>query len=320
LNFTAKISIFLTQTIRAIKFFVRTMQVSNSSQPLLYIVATPIGTLSDMSPRARETLARVDFIACEDTRRTKELLQALGLPHAPLVSLHEHNESNKSEQLVERLLNSEKRMAALVSDAGTPAISDPGAIFVDACHRAHVRIENVPGPSSLVAAVAATGFLQPRVIFSGFLGRNAKDQLEEFKRWTAVAPCIAVCFESPNRIISTLKTASTYFPSETPICLSREISKKFEEHLRMPLCEVLSALEGGHLVKGECIITFDVASSLASSATRSEKTLEEVVEEALKALTDNPNLHLKELTRALASEHSLNAKDLYNAVTSRRRL
>ncbi|MBM3381181.1 MAG: 16S rRNA (cytidine(1402)-2'-O)-methyltransferase [Betaproteobacteria bacterium] len=290
-----------------------------NSQPVLYIVATPIGTLSDMSPRARDTLARVSFVACEDTRRTKELLHALAMPHVPLVSLHEHNESEKSQHLVERLLVSETRTAALVSDAGTPAISDPGALFVDACHEAGIRIENVPGPSSLVAAVAAAGFLQPRVLFSGFLPRTPKDQREEFRRWSAVAPCIAVCFESPNRIISTLQNAAVFFSAATRVCLSREISKKFEEHLRLPLNDLLKTLEDGHLIKGECIITFEVLSDANSLALVPKKDIAEAAEEALQALEQNPSLHLKELSRTLATQYELHPKDLYNAILARRR-
>ncbi|MEN9528330.1 MAG: rRNA ((1402)-2-O)-methyltransferase [Pseudomonadota bacterium] len=288
-------------------------------QPVLYIVATPIGTLADMSPRARDTLSRVDFIACEDTRRTKELLQALAMPHVPLVSLHEHNESEKAQHLLERLLKSETRTAALVSDAGTPAISDPGALLVDACHNAGIRIENVPGPSSLVAAVAAAGFLQPRVLFSGFLPRTSKDQLEEFRRWSAVAPCIAVCFESPNRINSTLKTAAGFFPAETRVCLSREISKKFEEHLRLPLPDLLNTLENGHLIKGECIITFEVLPNASTATAEFKKGIDDAALEAVDMLEENPALHLKELSRTLANKYDLHPKDLYNAILARRR-
>lgn len=287
------------------------------AQPTLYIVATPIGTLADMSSRAKDTLARVDFVACEDTRRSKELLQALNLPHAPLVSLHEHNEIQKSERLVERLMKSPGQSAALVSDAGTPAISDPGAVFVDACHRAGVRIENIPGPSSLVAAIAASGFLQPRILFSGFLSRQAAEQIEEFKRWTQIAPCVAVCFESPNRVLTTLKNAAGFFPPETSICLSREISKKFEEHLRKSLAEHISALQGGELPRGECILTFEITKNHTEQIT--SMTFLECVEDILLFLKENPNVHLKEICKERAEKYSFNSKDLYNAVLQRRR-
>lgn len=270
-----------------------------------------------MSQRAKDIVSRVDFVACEDTRRTKELMQALNLTHAPLVSLHEHNESEKSERLVERLLQSPGQSAALVSDAGTPAISDPGAIFVDSCHRAGVRIENVPGPSSLVAAIAATGFLQPRIIFSGFLSRGAGDQIEEFKRWTCAAPCVAVCFESPNRVLSTLQTAASFFPGETMVCISREISKRFEEHLRRPLTDLIAELDSGHLLKGECVISFNITSS--NPIPENKKTTEQCVDEIVQMLSQSPELHLKNIAREFAEKHSLNQKELYNAVLQRRR-
>lgn len=286
----------------------------------LYIVATPIGTLSDISPRAKQILSSVEFVACEDTRRTKELLMALGLPQVPLVSLHEHNERNKSSSLIERLRASEKKTAALVSDAGTPAISDPGAIFVDACHFAGLRVESVPGPSSLVAAAAASGFLQPRLLFSGFLGRSVGEQIAEFKRWQAIAPCIAVCFESPNRITATMRTAASFFPPQTRVCLSREISKKFEEHLRGPISEILLALENGHLVKGECVLSFDLPEDLSTSAAENEPvTLENLVDLALSNLQTNPSAKLKDVTRTLAEANGINAKELYNATLARRR-
>ncbi|MEY4066227.1 MAG: rRNA ((1402)-2-O)-methyltransferase [Pseudomonadota bacterium] len=292
---------------------------SSTRLPTLFIVATPIGTLSDMSPRARAVLSEVAFVACEDTRRTKELFQALALPSVPLVSLHEHNETEKSSSLVERLLASEGRCAALVSDAGTPAISDPGAIFVDACHSAGIRIESVPGPSSLVSAIAAAGFLQPRILFSGFLQRSQNEQRDEFKRWQAVAPCVAVCFESPHRILSTLKTAADFFSPETRVCLSREISKKFEEHLRMPLAELVQKIEDGHLVKGECILTFELTPQHFAGAAVQEKTFDDVVTETLAFLDSHPEARLKDVVRDSAEQHRLNAKELYNTVLARRR-
>lgn len=292
---------------------------SSTRLPTLFIVATPIGTLSDMSPRARAILSEVAFVACEDTRRTKELFQALALPAVPLASLHAHNETEKSSGLVERLLASESQSAALVSDAGTPAISDPGAVFVDACHQAGIRIESVPGPSSLVSAIAAAGFLQPRVLFSGFLQRSQSEQREEFKRWQAVAPCVAVCFESPHRILSTLKSAGEFFSSDLRVCLSREISKKFEEHVRLPLSELIQSIEAGHLIKGECILTFELTPQHASASASQEKTFDAVVADALEILETRPDAHLKNVTRELAEQHSMNAKELYNAVLARRR-
>ncbi len=292
---------------------------SETNRATVYIIATPIGTLADCSQRAREILSQVDFIACEDTRRTKELLQALSMPQVPLVSLHEHNEESKCGQLIERLKSSPNKRAALVSDAGTPAISDPGALFINACHQSNIKIENIPGPSSLVCALASSGFIQPRTIFSGFIARNNKDQREEFKRWLSVAPCIAVCFESPHRVHSTLKNAADFFPAETKVCLSREISKKFEEHLRMTVQELAEhiANEGG--VRGECIMTFNLPAAADGLNETTAKDFDSVVNEVVSQLIANPQLHLKEVIREYATQHSINQKDLYNAVLARRR-
>lgn len=290
-----------------------------TSRPTLYIVATPIGTLADCSSRAREILSAADFIACEDTRRTKELLSALGLQHGPLISLHEHNERNKTAELVERLTSENHKCAALVSDAGTPAISDPGALFVDACHSAGIRVESVPGPSSLPAAAAASGFLRPRIIFSGFLARAAKDQHDEFERWKCCAPCVAVCYESPNRVLQTLKNAAEVFPDDVHICVSREISKKFEEHLRGPLALVIDRISAAESLRGECVICFDLAGDMQTKINQPPMTLEEATRLALEHMAATPGARLKEVTKQLAEKHRLNAKDLYNAVLGSRR-
>lgn len=285
-----------------------------TTEPTLYIVATPIGTLSDLSPRAREILSSAGFIACEDTRHTKELFMALGLPHGPLISLHEHNERNKSGDLVERLMNSTQKTAALVSDAGTPAISDPGAVFVDACHTANVRVESVPGPSSLVAAAAASGFLRPRLVFSGFLSRSENDRKAEFKTWSYSAPCVAVCFESPHRVLQTLNHAAEFFPSAVCVCVSREISKKFEEHVRGTLSEVIGKIAQKDTLRGECVICFDLPESLKESPAAQNLSLEDLVKTAVEILDSDPAVRVREVTRNLAEQHGLSAKELYNAV------
>jgi 16S rRNA (cytidine1402-2'-O)-methyltransferase len=293
---------------------------SEINRATVYIVATPIGTLSDCSQHARDILAQVDFIACEDTRRTKELLQALSIPQVQLISLHEHNEETKCVHLIERLQNSENKRAALVSDAGTPAISDPGAFFINACHLNGIKIENIPGPSSLVCALASSGFIQPRTVFSGFISRNSKDQREEFKRWLAVAPCIAACFESPNRVQSTLKNAADFFPADTQVCLSREISKKFEEHLRMSIIELAEHLANDNNLRGECILTFNLTAAMEMVNDAIVKDFDTIVNEVSSQLIANPELHLKEVIREYAKNNGINQKELYNAILARRKL
>ncbi|MFZ9521794.1 MAG: 16S rRNA (cytidine(1402)-2'-O)-methyltransferase [Silvanigrellaceae bacterium] len=287
--------------------------------PTLYIVATPIGTLADLSQRARDILSQVDFIACEDTRRTKELFLALDLRHGSLVSLHEHNERGKSESLVQRLKDSPNCKAALVSDAGTPAISDPGALFVNACHDANIKVETVPGPSSLVAGIAASGFLRPRIVFSGFLSRSTSEQTQEFRRWSVMAPCIAVCFESPNRVLATLKTAGESFPPDVMVCVSREISKKFEQHIRGNIADVVEQISKAEHFRGECVICFDLPEHLQSQQSVVRVSLEAAIVQIVEQLENDPDLRVKELTRKWAAEHNLNAKDLYNAVIESRK-
>lgn len=277
-------------------------------QPTLYIVATPIGTLSDLSPRARDVLAEVDFIACEDTRDTLKLLSQFGI-RTSLEALHLHNEANRSTELLQRLCSSPSGKAALVSDAGTPCVSDPGALFVREARSMGVRVLSVPGPSSLVAAMAAHGFLQPRTLFSGFLPRVERLQVEEFERWRRVAPAVAVFFESPKRVNSTLKNLEKNFGDELDVCVSREISKKFEEHICGNVSSVLEKLASTE-IRGECVISVDVRENYLIS----EKQHKLPFEFAAQALVNDADrtLTLKEKAKKYAEQNDLSAKELYN--------
>ncbi|BBH51771.1 16S rRNA (cytidine(1402)-2'-O)-methyltransferase [Fluviispira sanaruensis] len=277
------------------------------SEPVLYIVATPIGTLGDFSQRAQSILSSVSFIACEDTRHTSKLLHNFGIK-APLESLHVHNEKEKSEFLINKLLNSELKCAAVVSDAGTPCISDPGSFFIRAAHKHGIRILSIPGPSSMTSALAASGFIQPRTLFSGFLERSKKDQCKEFARWKSIAPCIAVFFESPKRIIDTLKNIKEYF-FQTPIqlTLSREISKKFEEHINGSIDEILKEIEKKSEIQGEFVITVNIEPILNEKL---EKPCEEIAFEVLELVKNG--MHIKEACKVLAEKYEQSSKEIYN--------
>lgn len=277
---------------------------------LLYIVATPIGTLADFSARAQEVLQSVDFIICEDTRESQKLLRAFHI-EKPLESLHLHNEPEKTEYLIKKLQNSPGRSAALISDAGTPCISDPGSHFVK-CARDHgVRVLSVPGPSSLVAALSVCGFLQPRHVFSGFMPRSVKDILEEVQRWKFVSPALAVFFESPKRIVDTLTTLEKALGPEVEVCVCRELSKKFEEHITGTVHSVAARLSSSE-VRGECVVVVNVEARFAQESASLPLSLEEA---ANKILTNpEPNLTLKEHAKRVATENKLGAKELYNAV------
>lgn len=198
----------------------------------LYLVATPIGNLGDFSPRARETMAQVDFIAAEDTRVTKKLMTALELPSKPLVSYYEHNRRQRGEEILARLLAGES--CALVTDAGTPAVSDPGEDLVALCAPAGVPVIPVPGCCAAVCALAASGLPTGRWCFEGFLSVNKKarrahlDSLRQEQR-------SMIFYEAPHKLRQTLDDLTEAFGADRPVSLSRELTKLHEETLRMTL-------------------------------------------------------------------------------------
>jgi len=189
------------------------------SQPTLYIVSTPIGNLSDFSIHAQHILSSVSFILCEDTRHTLKLLNHFNIKNK-LESLHVHNEKNKLDYLIDKLLNSDTHSAALVSDAGTPAICDPGSYLVAAAHEKNIQIIIVPGPCSMTSALAASGFIQPRSLFSGFLSKNKSMREKSSQCRTSYALIEAFRIFSAiafgNIAGTSIRTASgsTYFASK----------------------------------------------------------------------------------------------------------
>lgn len=283
-------------------------------EPTLYVVATPIGSLRDLSPRAEEALREAAFVACEDTRHSIKLLRHLNIS-CPLESLHQHNEEAKVERLVERLLESSPNpCAAVISDAGMPCISDPGARLVAACRNAGVRIVVVPGPSAIVAALAGSGFLRPRHLFAGFLPRSEADRDREFSRWEPVAPVVCVFFESPQRLVGALESVARYWGEDVEVCVSREISKIHEEHLSGAVSAVIATLQKRGEVLGECVVCVDVAEGVRASAAPIEVSLAKVAEEIVAEAEKNPDLHLRSRIKARAGECGLSAKALYAEV------
>jgi 16S rRNA (cytidine1402-2'-O)-methyltransferase len=202
----------------------------------LQVVATPIGNLADLSARAREALSSADVIAAEDTRRTRVLLTAIGIAK-PLVSLHEHNESQRTPQLLARLAAGET--IALVSDAGTPLLSDPGLELVQRAVRAGFEVHAIPGPSAITSALAVAGLPTDRFCFEGFLPSRERE------RRTALAalahePRTLVFFEAPHRILRTLADMAAEFGAERPAAVARELTKAHETIYRGTLQELLA--------------------------------------------------------------------------------
>lgn len=206
----------------------------------LYIVATPIGNLGDMSPRAVEVLGQVGHVAAEDTRHSAALLRHFGI-NTPLFALHEHNERAASAGVVERLLAGED--IALISDAGTPLISDPGFPLTRLAHEAGVRIVPIPGPCALVVALSAAGLPTDRFVFEGFLPAKRGSRQHALEALAGERRTL-VFYEAPHRLLETLEDMVTVFGPERLAVLGRELTKTFETLRRAPMSELLEFVRG----------------------------------------------------------------------------
>lgn len=202
---------------------------------MLYLVPTPIGNLGDISIRCRQTLEEADFIAAEDTRVTLKLLNHLGI-HKNLVSYYEHNKSFKGGQILDRILAGET--CALVSDAGSPAISDPGEDLVKLCHDAGVTVCAIPGPCAVITALSISGQATGRFCFEGFLS-TAKKSRREHLASLAEENRTMVFYEAPHKLLTTLEDMAQVFGPERPISLCRELTKLHEEVVRTTLGEAI---------------------------------------------------------------------------------
>ena len=214
----------------------------------LYLVATPIGNLEDITLRALRTLQECDIVAAEDTRRTGQLLKHFGIAK-PLLSYFQFNEARRSEEIIERLGRGEK--VALVTDAGSPGISDPGERVVRAAIAAGLRVESVPGPSALVAALTASGLPTDEFHFIGFLAHKSGQRRKKLEALRSFHGTL-VLYESPYRIEKLLVELSEVFPNRT-VVLARELTKKFEEFLRGTPAELLE-LARKRSLKGEFVV------------------------------------------------------------------
>jgi 16S rRNA (cytidine1402-2'-O)-methyltransferase len=238
----------------------------------LYVVATPIGNLADASPRALEALAAADLVACEDTRTSRTLLAAHGIS-ARAVALHEHNERAATAKLLAALR--EGRSVALLSDAGTPAISDPGALLVAAAHREGVRVVPVPGPNAAVAALSAAGFTADRYLFAGFLPAAKEKALAALD-----LPYPVVFYEAPHRVLATVRALLARFGPQRELVIGRELTKKFEELARVRLADAPAWLEAGpHRQQGEFVLVLAPGEERREApALDPEKVLGELLE------------------------------------------
>ncbi|WP_122602612.1 16S rRNA (cytidine(1402)-2'-O)-methyltransferase [Pseudomonas viridiflava] len=224
---------------------------SNSTPGSLYVVATPIGNLDDMSVRALKVLREVTLIAAEDTRHSSRLMQHFGIS-TPLAACHEHNERDEGSRFIARLLAGDD--VALISDAGTPLISDPGYHLVRQARAAGIPVVPVPGACALIAALSAAGLPSDRFIFEGFLPAKAvgrKARLEQVKE----EPRTLIFYEAPHRILECLQDMEQVFGADRPALLAREITKTFETLKGLPLGELRAFVEAdSNQQRGECVV------------------------------------------------------------------
>lgn len=264
----------------------------------LYIVSTPIGNLEDITLRALRILKEVDLIACEDTRVTKKLLSHYQI-HKPLTSYHEHNERGKAEELLS-LLESGKSIA-VVSDAGTPGVSDPGYRLVSLASEKGIEVISIPGPSAAVAALSVSGLPTSSFTFLGFLPKSDKKMQEHLE---SVRECTQtlIFFESPNRIIKTLRNMFKTLGNRQ-VSISRETTKMFEETLRGEILKVLQILEKREGMKGEFTIVVEGKSSELSIS-------EEIIEKQLE-LARERGLSLKDTVKEVSRNLGVSKSKIY---------
>jgi 16S rRNA (cytidine1402-2'-O)-methyltransferase len=244
---------------------------------ILYVVATPIGNLADASPRSLDALRAADLIACEDTRTSRTLLSRHGIA-ARTVALHQHNERAATAKLLAALQDGKN--VALVSDAGTPGVSDPGALLVEAAHRAGLRVVPLPGPSAALAALSAAGFEAGQFLFAGFLpaARPARRKALE----ALDLPYPVVLYEAPHRVREALADLLARFGAAREIVIARELTKKFEEVARLPLGGAQAWLEAQpHREQGEFVL---VLAPGAEARPQSEADAERVLGVLLETL------------------------------------
>jgi 16S rRNA (cytidine1402-2'-O)-methyltransferase len=264
----------------------------------LYVVATPIGHLGDLSTRAVNTLKRVDVVAAEDTRVARVLLDHVGA-RPTLVANHAHNEARGAQALVERVQAGQR--VALISDAGTPGISDPGARVVAAAHAAGVTVIPVPGPSAIITLLSVSGFAEGRFRFEGFLPARPKARRE---RLATLARCdaVVVVYESPHRIVETADDLAAALEPGRIVMLGRELTKRFEQLHRCRACDLPGWLQAdADHRRGEFVVAFDAAPPSVAEPQPTDALLAALCAE----------LPVRQAARLAARATGLRANDLY---------
>ena len=267
----------------------------------LYVVGTPIGNLGDFSPRAVETLESVDFIAAEDTRVTFKLLNHFGIKKE-MVSYFEHNKNERGDVIISRLANGET--CAICTDAGMPAISDPGEDLVKLCHENNIDVESVPGPTAFATALAISGMNTRKFTFEGFLSANKKERREELEELVNEKRTM-VFYEAPHKLTQTLKDMYEVF-GERDIALVKEITKVHENVVRTDL-KTASTMFDEEKPKGEFVVIVD-----GKKIEEKEISFDKAVEEAKRLMADGMSTNAA--AKEVAKITSFKKNDIYKAL------
>jgi 16S rRNA (cytidine1402-2'-O)-methyltransferase len=274
----------------------------------LVIVSTPIGNLGDLSPRAAAVLSSADIVCCEDTRHTGLMLKRLGIATRRLLSLHAHNEAERTSVVLDELAFG--RTVALVSDAGTPEVSDPGERLVAAAAEAGFRVSVVPGPSAVLAAIVVSGMGLGRWRFEGFLPRKGGDRRARLAD-IAAAPCPSVCYESPQRLLATIRDLGEACGGDRRVAVCRELTKIHEEIRRSTLADA-AAHFAVTAPRGEVVLVVDGAGGAAvSSPSASTDELSAAVE----VLVDRGQSR-RDAVRDVAADLGIKRSIVYEAAVS----
>ncbi|HEY4009312.1 MAG TPA: 16S rRNA (cytidine(1402)-2'-O)-methyltransferase [Acidobacteriaceae bacterium] len=289
--------------------------------PGLYLVATPIGNLEDITLRALRVLRAADRIACEDTRQTAKLLSHFGIT-TPTVSYHLHNEVSRAQELIDSLR--EGGRIALVSDAGTPAIADPGAAIVSAAIDAGIAVYPIPGANAALTALVASGLSTERFTFHGFLPSKSgqrRSALEQLRAELSAAdsnydrpPATHIFYETPHRILDALADVATILGPAHRIVLARELTKLHEEHLRGSVSEVLATLQQRPSIRGEIVVLLEGTLTTSASAGTIQQSLADEVHALLRSGASE-----KDALKQVAKSRGLGKSDAYREWQRRKR-
>lgn len=272
-------------------------------QGILYLCATPIGNLEDMTPRAIRMLQEADLIAAEDTRHTRQLLNHFNIT-GHLVSYHEHNKDKQGPILLEEMLNGKN--IALVSDAGFPGISDPGEALAKLCRKAGVRVVPVPGANAALSALVASGLPATNFFFGGFLPKSKKNRREKLEEWKFI-PATILLYEAPHRIKEVLKDILKFW-GEREMAFGREITKLHEEFYHGTVSEIIKYLEDKDQIRGEFVLVItETKEEKPEDRSRPSDPLDEVLR-----LINDEGIMKKEALAKVAKEYKVPKRELYN--------